>query len=80
LSALHRSATPASNRNAPNVSTAAARQLLLEQAIANKLPREYHAVIQKLEIDTTSYLLTPPWSETDEADFGSRFRQADRHH
>ena len=51
--------------------TAAARQLLLEQAIANKLPREYHTVIQKLEIDTTSYLLTPPWSETDEADFGS---------
>lgn len=51
--------------------TAAARQLLLEQAIANKLPREYHAVIQKLQIDTTSYLLTPPWSEIDEADFGS---------
>lgn len=51
--------------------TAAAQELLLEQATADKLPREYHAVIQTLAIDTTSYRLTPPWSETEEADLGT---------
>jgi hypothetical protein len=51
--------------------TAAARQLLLEQASAENLSREYHAVIQTLALDPQNYLLTSPWLETEEADFGS---------
>lgn len=51
--------------------TLAARQLLLEQATAEQLSREYHAVIRTLPINTRDYLLTPPWSETEEADLGS---------
>lgn len=51
--------------------TLAARQLLLEQATTEQLSREYHAVIRTLPINTQDYLLTPPWSETDEADLGS---------
>lgn len=51
--------------------TLAARQLLLEQATAEQLSREYHAVIRTLPINTQDYLLTPPWSETEEADLGS---------
>jgi len=51
--------------------TLAARQLLLEQATTEQLSREYHAVIRMLPIHTPDFLLTPPWSETEEADLGS---------
>lgn len=51
--------------------TAAARQLLLEQATAENLPHEYHAVISSLPIDSSEFVLTPPWTETEEADLGS---------
>ncbi|MFM8478940.1 MAG: hypothetical protein ACKOEO_24400 [Planctomycetaceae bacterium] len=51
--------------------TFAARELLLEQATTEQLSREYHAVIRTLPINPQDYLLTPPWSETEEADLGS---------
>lgn len=51
--------------------TQTARQLMLEQAAAENLSREYHTVIRSLPIDPQQYLSAPSWSETEEADLGS---------